>query len=81
MSKTLGTEYHLHSVPGDPNLQKKLKRLMTLLKIHSYKLTQGTQDSWLKILPIPLMRAQTVPQKWYYLNDRPFLCTEIIIDP
>ena len=28
--KALGIEYH--TVPGDPNLQKKLKRLMTLLK-------------------------------------------------
>ena len=30
VSKARGIEYH--SVPGDPNLQKKLKRLMTLLK-------------------------------------------------
>ena len=29
-SKTLGLEYH--TVPGDPNLQKKLKRLIMLLK-------------------------------------------------
>ena len=30
VSKALGIEYH--TVPGDPNLQKKLKRLMTLLR-------------------------------------------------
>ena len=30
VSKTLGLEYH--TVPGDPNLQKKLKRLIMLLK-------------------------------------------------
>ena len=30
VSKTLGIEYH--TVPGDLNLQKKLKRLMVLLK-------------------------------------------------
>ena len=30
VSKSLGIEYH--TVPGDPNLQKKLKRLMTLLR-------------------------------------------------
>ena len=30
VSKALGLEYH--TVPGDPNLQKKLKSLMTLLK-------------------------------------------------
>ena len=30
VAKALGIEYH--TVPGDPNLQKKLKSLMTLLK-------------------------------------------------
>ena len=30
VSKALGIEYH--TVSGDPNLQKKLKKLMTLLK-------------------------------------------------
>ena len=30
VAKALGIEYH--TVPGDPNLQKKLKRLMTLLR-------------------------------------------------
>ena len=30
VSKSLGIEYH--TVPGDLNLQKKLKRLLTLLK-------------------------------------------------
>ena len=30
VSKALGIEYH--TVPGDPNLQNKLKRLITLLK-------------------------------------------------
>ena len=30
VSKALGIEYH--TVPGDPSLQKKSKRLMTLLK-------------------------------------------------
>ena len=31
VSKVLGIEYHF-TVPGDPNLQKKLEKLMTLLR-------------------------------------------------
>ena len=31
VSKVLGIEYHF-IVPGDPNLQKKLEKLMTLLR-------------------------------------------------
>ena len=62
VSKALGIEYH--TVPGDPNLQKKLKRLMTSLK-DSCKLTQETQDSWFKVLPIALMRTlmRTAPRR------------------
>ena len=32
VSKALGIEYH--TVPGNPNLQKKLKKLLTLKDIH-----------------------------------------------
>ena len=54
------------------------------IKRHLCKLTQETQESWFKVLPVPLMRAQTAPPppaKWDYLNDRPLLCTDIVIDP
>ena len=44
------------------------------------------QDNWLKVLPIALMRARTAPQKeglslLEYTYGRPFLCTDIVIDP
>ena len=31
------------------------------IKRHLCKLTQETQESWFKVLPVPLMRAQTAP--------------------
>jgi len=34
-----------------------------IIKRHLCKLTQETQDDWLKVLPIALMRAQTAPKK------------------
>jgi len=54
---------------------------MTLLR----KLTQETQDSWLKVLPIALMRAQTAFKKeglspFECICGRP-LCTDTVRDP
>ena len=54
------------------------------------KLTQETQDTWIKVLPIALMRAQTAPlppkkkegvSPSECIYGRPFLCTDIVIDP
>ena len=51
------------------------------------KLTQERQDNWIKVLPIALMRAQTAPKKggtapsFERIYLRPFLCTDIVIDP
>ena len=44
------------------------------------------QDNWIKVLPIALMRAQTAPRKeglspFECSYGRPFLRTDIIIDP
>ena len=44
------------------------------------------QDNWTKVLPIALMRARAAPQKeglspFEYIYGRPFLCTDIVIDP
>ena len=80
MSKTLGKEYPLHC-SWRPQSSEKVEKANDISKRQSYRLTQGTQDSWFKILPIPLMRPRTVPQKWDYLSDRLLLCTDIIIDP
>ena len=44
------------------------------------------QNNWIKVLPIALMRAQTASQKeglspFECIYGRPFLCTDIVIDP
>ena len=44
------------------------------------------QDNWIKILPIALMRARTVPQNeglspFECIYGRPFLHTDIVLDP
>ena len=50
-----------------------------------HKLTQETQDSWINVLPIALMRARTAPNKeglspFECIYGRPFLHTDIFID-
>ena len=47
--------------------------------------TQETQDSWFKFLPVALMRAGTAPKKeglspFECIYGRPFLCTNFVID-
>ena len=44
------------------------------------------QDNWIKILPIALMRARTAPKNkglspFECIYGRPFLHTDIVIDP
>ena len=44
------------------------------------------QDNWIKVLPIALMGARTAPKKeglspFEYIYGRPFLHTDIVIDP
>ena len=55
VSKALEVEYH--TVPGDSNLEKKFEKANDIIKRHPCKLSQETQDSWLKVLPMALMRA------------------------
>ena len=50
------------------------------------KLTQKTQDNWIKVVPIALIRARTAPRReglspFECIYGRPFLCTDIFIDP
>ena len=61
VSKALEVEYH--TVPGDSNLEKKFEKANDIIKRHPCKLSQETQDSWLKVLPMALMRAWTAPKK------------------
>ena len=46
-----------------PIFGKGRKKANDIIKRHLRKLTQETQDSWFKVLPIALMRAQTAPKK------------------
>ena len=55
VSKALEVEYH--TVPGDSNLEKKFEKANDIIKRHPCKLSQETQDSWLKVLAMVLMRA------------------------
>ena len=62
MSKALGIEYHLHC-SWRPQASGKVETASDIIKGHLCKLTQETQDNWIKVLPIALMRAGTAPQK------------------
>ena len=62
VSNVLGIEYHLHCFWRPPSSEK-VEKANDIIKRHPRKLTQETQDSWLKVLPVALMRAQTAPKK------------------
>ena len=85
MSKALGIEYHLYC-SWRPQSSGKVEKANDIIKRHLRKLTQEMQDNWIKVLPIALMRARTAPQKeglspFECIYERPFLCTDIVIDP
>ena len=85
MSKALGIEYYLYC-SWRPQTSGKVEKANDIIKRHLHKLTQETQDSWIKVLPIALMRAQTAPRKeglssFECIYGRPFLSTDIVIDP
>ena len=84
VSKALGIEYHLQC-SWRPQSSGKVKKANDIIKRHLCKLTQETQDNQIKVLPIALMRAQTVPKKeglspFECIYGRPFLCTDTVID-
>ena len=56
VSKALGIEYHLHC-SWRPQSSGKVEKANDIIKRHLCKLTQETQDNWIKVLPIVLMRA------------------------
>ena len=83
--KALEIEYHLYC-SGRPQSSGKVEKANDIIKRHLHKLTQETQDNWIKVLPIALMRVRTAPQKerlspFKCIYGRPFLCTDIVIDP
>ena len=85
VSKALGIEYHLHC-SWRPQSSGEVEKTNDIIKRHLRKLTLETQDNWIKVLPIALMRAQTAPKKeglspFECIYGRPFLCTDIVIDP
>ena len=62
MLKALRIDYHLHS-SWRPQSSEKVEKANDIIKKHPHKLTQETQESWFKVLPIALMRARTAPKK------------------
>ena len=85
LSKAVGIEYHLHCSWRHQS-SGKVKKANDIIKKHLCKLTQKMQDNWIKVLPIPLMRAQTAPKKeglppFECIYGRSFLHTDIVIDP
>ena len=62
VSKVLGLEYHLHC-SWRPQSSGTVEKANDIIKRHLCKLTQETQDNWIKVLPISLMKAQTALQK------------------
>ena len=85
VSKALGIEYHLHC-SWRPQSSEKVKKANDIIKRYLHTLTQETQDNWIKVLPIALMRARTAPRKeglsvFECIYRRSSLCTDIVIDP
>jgi len=85
VSKDLGIESHLHC-SWRPQSSGKVETANDIIKRYRCTLTQETQDNWIKVLPIALMRAATAPHKeglspFECIYGRPFLCTDIVIDP
>ena len=85
VSEALGLEYRLHC-SWRPQSSGKVEKANDIIKRHMHKLTQETRDSWLKVLPIALMRAQIALKTeglfpFECIYGRPFLCTDIVIDP
>ena len=60
VSKPLGIEYHLHC-SWRPQSSEKVEKANDIIK----RLTQETQNSWFKVLPIALMRTlmRTAPRR------------------
>ena len=85
VSEALGIEYHLYC-SWRPQSSRKVEKTNDVIKRHLCKLTQETQDNWIKVLPIALMRVQTAPKKerlspFECIYGRPFLRTDVVIDP
>ena len=62
VSKALGIKYHLHC-SWRPQSSGKVEKANDIIKRHLRKLTQETQDNWIKVLPIALMRARTAQKR------------------
>ena len=56
VSEVLGIEYHLHCSWRSES-SGNVEKANAIIKGHPCKLTQETQDSWFKVLPMALMRA------------------------
>ena len=61
-SKALGIEYHFHC-SWRPQSSGKVEKANDIINRHMHRLTQETQESCFKVIPIALMRASTAPKK------------------
>ena len=62
VSKALGTEHHLHC-SWRPQSSGKAEKANDKIKRQLHILSQETQDNWIKVLPITLMRIRTAPKR------------------
>ena len=80
VSKALGIKYHLHC-SWRPQSSENVEKANDIVKRYLHKLTQETKDNWIKV-----MRAWAAPKKeglspFECIYGRPFLCTDIVLDP
>ena len=85
VSKARKIKYHIHCSWRSQSSEK-AEKSNDIIKRHLHKLTREMQDNWIKVLPIGLMRAWTAPKQerlppFDCIYGRPFLCTDIVIDP
>ena len=62
VSQALRIEYHLYCF-WRPQSSEKIEKANDIIRRHLCKVTQETQDSWFKVLPVALLRTQTAPKK------------------
>lgn len=85
VSSALQIKYYLHSA-WHPQSSGKVEKANHTLKRHLSKLSLETQETWITLLPIGLLRMRTGPKSslglspYEILYGRPFLSTNIVFD-
>lgn len=85
VSSALQIKYYLH-LAWHPQSSGKVEKANHTLKRHLSKLSLETQETWITLLPIGLLRMRTAPKNslglspYEILYGRPFLSTDIVLD-